>query len=348
MSASNEPAKLANIVVPMFAAEVASRFHLANGASANLVLGVAEQDDCAAYAMTGEQTIVFGSDYVRGPKFALYELGLLSNYDIGWYLAGANLSDIAAMGAVPVGLLSIIRYPKDLDDADFADIVRGIRDCCASVGAANVGGDVGTAERIILSASAFGVTEPDALLRRSGARLGQAVVVTGPTGLAGAVMKYCTRAGGEEVLTDAERDQLLIKWRRVAPRARHGRLFAASRGVSACIDTSDGLAGALQSLCSASGVGITVDAADIPVVSAVSRVAAALAVDPFEVVFGDSVDFELVATVDMDCLDELRQAARDQDLPLDTIGVVTEGTRPVLQRGDHLVPLPGAPWIHSS
>lgn len=170
MIASDEPGKLAKIIIPEFRDESGGwSTSLTNGATVRLDAGVLAQDDCAILQLHGEQDLVLGSDYVRGSEFRLYELGYLDNFDIGYYLAMANFSDVAAMGAQPIALLSVIRYPKDLPDKHFAAIVKGIRAGCLQVGARNVGGDIGTAERIILSGSAVGVIEPGAALKRSGA-----------------------------------------------------------------------------------------------------------------------------------------------------------------------------------
>lgn len=347
MGSSLEPAKLARIVVPMFADEPNVEHQLRNGAHSKLLAGVAAQDDCAAYELTGKQILVFGSDYVRGPKFSLYERSHLSNYDIGWYLAGANLSDIAAMGAQPIGLLSVIRYPKDLDDSEFTEILAGIRDCCASVGAANVGGDIGTAERIILSASAFGSTEPDGLLLRSGARPGQIVVVSGPTGIAGSAMQFFA---SDDRDPDSAPDIApgLNRWRRVAPRTSHGRLFSRLSGVTACVDTSDGLAGALGALCAASNVGVDIYAESVPLDPVVLKASDELAATPLELAFGDSVDFELVATVDADTLDQLVREAQMLALPLFAIGEVTATGQASLVAHGQRAALPGAPWVNAT
>lgn len=344
MTSSNEPTKLSTIVVPMFEADDVLAVRLRNDATVAPLLGVREQDDCAAFALTGGQTLVFGSDYVRGPKFTLYERGLLSEYDIGWFLAAANLSDIAAMGAVPVGLLSVIRYPRDMEDLTFAEVLKGVRDSCRAVGAANVGGDIGTAERLILSASAFGAVEPEGLLTRAGARPGQIVVLTGETGLAGAALRYSASAA--EGLTDAELDELLRQWRRVTPRVSHGRLISGLDGDRSCIDTSDGLAGALNTICAASGVRIAIDAAAVPISPVVAKAAALLGADVLELVFGDSVDFELVATVDAAAIESLRQQAALKGLSFYEIGVVTSGAGAEIVRDGVKAPLPGVPWSH--
>ena len=140
-SISDEPTRLERIVAPTFADESEGwEAELNNGSVAKLIAGVLAQDDCAVFGLRGSQDLVLGSDYIRGSQFRLYELGFLDNFDIGYYLASANFSDIAAMGAQPIALLSVIRYPKAMPDSEFQRILQGIQAACKEVGARNVGG----------------------------------------------------------------------------------------------------------------------------------------------------------------------------------------------------------------
>lgn len=339
----DEPTKLSEIVVPTLGPFERQHVTLQNGCQISLTLGALSQDDCAAYHIRGDMVLVAGSDYIRGPKFRLYEMGLLGNYDIGWYLAGANLSDIAAMGALPLGLLSVIRYPNDLPDEEFERILQGISDCCKRVGALNVGGDIGGAERIILSASAFGAVEPGGLLRRDGAKSGDILCVTGPTGLAGAAMQLAALSMHEMLPTYA---QLLQKWRRVEPRIAHGRIFSLSGSVTACVDTSDGLKGAVETLAESSRVRIEIDEALVPIEPGVEAAARLMGVDPLTLVFGDSVDFELVCAVKAGSFAGLRDLCQAASLDLLPIGRVVDGSGAALITGAGEARLPGEAWRH--
>ncbi|WP_228540673.1 thiamine-phosphate kinase [Nocardia sp. XZ_19_369] len=339
----DEPSKIAEIIVPTMGEEALSAV-LSNGATAELLLGAKAQDDCAAFLLDGAQVLVTGTDYVRGPKFSLYEKGFIRNYDIGWYLAGANISDVAAMGAIPLGLLSVVRYPKNLPDSDFTELIEGIRDGARAAGALNVGGDIGSAERIILSASAFGVVEPANLLTRTGAKPGQMLCVTGPTGLAGSAMKLAN--SGEDISRN-EYSALLSKWMRVSPRVAHGRIFARNPAVTGCIDTSDGLKGAIETLAHASEVSIVVEEKNLPIDDSVRVAATRLNCDVLDLVFGDSVDFELVATVDADAVKSLAEQCAEAGLDLHVIGRLDSGSGAVLLRDHGTTEIPGASWRHT-
>jgi len=343
----NEPGKLENIVVPTFSNEIAKQVVDLRGGLITTVLDAADQDDCAVLNVTGDVDLVWGSDYIRGPKFSLFEKGYLSLYDIGWYLAGANLSDIAAMGAVPVGLLSVIRYPKEMDDEDFRAVLEGIRDSCASCGTKNLGGDIGSAERLILSASALGAVERGRALRRSQAKPGQLLVVTGYTGLAGAAMRAGISERSEITKTKAF-ISALQKWKRVKPRFAHARILAQyAPHVGGCLDTSDGLLGAMGEIAKRSKVGILVDAGMVPVHPAVAEIANALDIDILSLIFGDSVDFELLFTVDQQIADELIVALRNAGLESFPIGHVEQdaGLR-LIQPDGSTSAVPGVAWQH--
>jgi thiamine-monophosphate kinase len=350
-SASDEPARLAEIIMPMFADQAdgwSSR--LDNGSSAQLLAGVPAQDDCAVFRLAGDQELVLGSDYVRGPKFGLYELGHLSEYDIGYYLAIANLSDIAAMGAQPIALLSVIRYPKHMADETFALVMKGIRDACASVGAPNVGGDIGTAERLILSASAVGVVEPGRSLRRSGARPGDLLYITGPTGIAAAAQLYfnkVVKAGTP--MTGEKEEELISAWKRPQALVRHGRCLSRSGVVTSCQDSSDGLKAGIRTIAERSKVGFLVEEAALPVADIVEEVAKLGGADPVALVLGDSVDFQLIFTVTAEAGARLEETLSAGDLPFHRIGVATEDGAVVLRRLDGTIEdMPGVEWRHST
>ncbi|WP_371152689.1 thiamine-phosphate kinase [Buchananella felis] len=333
------------IVVPLLERDKSQTVALEGVGVASLLLGVPAQDDCAAYSIKGDVVLVAGSDYIRGVGFDLYRMGYLNEYDLGWYLAGANFSDVVSMGAKPLGLLSVIRYPKDLPDEVFASILEGVADSCRSIGAINVGGDIGSAESVVLSASAFGLVEPQSLLRRGGAQVGDYLIVTGQTGEAGAAMKLA-RAEKLATVDEAERSKLLGRWRRVRPRVDAGRLLATSGFATACVDTSDGLKAAITAIASSSNVMIVVEADWVPVSKGLNRAAALLECPVESLVFGDSVDFELVATVRPEGLETVLRKCNDKGLSFHVIGRVESGmgTRFRTREGD--TEIPGREWRH--
>src|SRR5437762_3018688 len=74
----------------------------------SLAVRAEDQDDCAVYDFSDNLSLVVGMDFVRGTGFKLFQEGLLDYFDLGYYLVVANLSDIAAMGAKPIGLTTVV------------------------------------------------------------------------------------------------------------------------------------------------------------------------------------------------------------------------------------------------
>ena len=342
---SDEPTRLANTVVPLFGHQIDTFDQVAwpDQSRVDLLAGVDAQDDCAVFRFHGDHELVVGSDYVRGPKFRLYEMGYLDEYDLGYYLVAANLSDIAAMGAKPIGLLSVVRYPPDMTDDVFRRVLEGIRDACAFAGCLNVGGDIGGAERLILSASALGVCPAGGSLLRTGAKPGDVICLTAPTGFAGAAMAYLRAATPDRRIDEEHLETMLAYWRRPEARVTSGLALSGSGVVTSCQDTSDGLKAALEGIAQAGSVGVEVYEGKLPVPAAVSAVAEHLNLDSLAIVLGDSVDFELVFTVPVDQLGVLA----DQ-LDFYEVGAVTKDRNVVLVREDGTrADLPGKAWRHA-
>jgi thiamine-monophosphate kinase len=347
-SASDEPTRLANIISTVFAGQAGWAQGLSGDERVELLVGADAQDDCAVFGLRGSMDLVVGSDYVRGAKFSLYELGYLDYFDIGYYLTMANFSDIAAMGAIPIGLLSVIRYPKSMSDDHFRSVVEGIDAACKSLGALNVGGDIGTAERLILSASAVGVIESGGSLLRSGARPGDRLCVTGATGVAAAAQRYFGKldVSGKKISPENE-ETLISSWKRPQAKISQGRLLSTSGLATSCQDSSDGLKAAIETLAAHSGVGFTVTESALPVVGAVAEVARLADTDLTSLILGDSVDFQLACTVPEDNLGSLQALFEEHGARLHEIGVATAEPTVVLRSRDGTMgDLPGDAWRH--
>ena len=336
-------------MVPTFANQATGWItSLDNTATAQLIAGVLAQDDCAVFRLQGAQDIVLGSDYIRGPKFRLYELGYLNNFDVGYYLATANFSDIAAMGAQPIALLSVVRYPKSMPLNEFKAVIEGIRSGCDAVGARNVGGDIGTAERLILSAAAIGTVEPGHALYRTGALEGDVLCVTGYTGVAGAAQQYLYSLDKESHRLAGELEDTLVQsWKRPRALIKQGRIMSRSGAVTSCQDSSDGLKAAIESLATASKVGFSLYETDLPIAPVVKAVAESLRIQELDLVFGDSVDFQLVFTVAPQNIAALQKEFERSELKFSPIGVATKNPEIILRRRNGTIDaLPGEAWRH--
>jgi len=173
--------------------------------------------------------------------------------DIGGKAAARNLADVAAMGATPVALLVGLATPADVPVAWAQDLVSGIVAECARTGATLVGGDVSSADTIMLAATALGDLAGREPVTRAGARPGDLLAVTGVLGHSAAGLALL--AAGL-----AEPAALVTAYRWPRPPYQAGP-EAAALGATSMIDVSDGLVADTGHVAEASGVLIDIDTA---------------------------------------------------------------------------------------
>jgi thiamine-monophosphate kinase len=195
-----------------------------------------------------------------------------SGYDVGRKAAAQNLADVVAMGARPTGLLVGLAAPGDLPVSWALRLADGLRDVCDEVGAYIAGGDVSSADRVLLAITALGDLGGATAVRRSGARPGDQVVVAGRLGWAQAGLELLgSGADGPPELLDAHR--------RPRPPYAAGLALAAA-GATAMCDVSDGLLADVGHIASASGVRVELLAAAFDLAEPLRQAAAALGADP--------------------------------------------------------------------
>lgn len=343
---SDEPTRVRQLVSEFLSGQSGALVGT-DGLDVQLSAGADARDDCAVYDIGSPMSLVVGSDYIRGPKFILHEMGLLSDFDIGYYLAAANISDVAAMGATPIGLLSVVRYPHELDDAGFRQVMAGIHQGCTDFGTLNVGGDIGNAERLILAGTALGVCPPGKVLRRHGARLGDLLCLTGPCGLLGAAVAYFPKRDSFAGRLPEETEQrLLDSWKRPRARVAEGQLLSRKPYATSCQDTSDGLKATVEQIMQASEVGFRVVEQDVPIDPAVRAVAELMNVEPLALAMSASSDFQLAFTVAPDDLAACRESFTASGLDFHVIGEATEKGEAEAVHNGISRPLPGVAWKH--
>ena len=207
-------------------------------------------DDCAVLDLGGETLILTHDAMAEGIHF----LPGQDPADVAWKLVATNLSDLAAKGAEPLGVL--LGYQFGIGDARF---VSGLREVLEHYAVPLLGGDTISATGAqVLGLTALGRATHRPVPSRSGARAGDAVWITGPVGAA---------MLGFEALKAGHGDSLA--YRRPAALLAQGRALAPQ--VSAMMDVSDGLLIDAQRLAIASGVTIALDRASVPVATGEAR-----------------------------------------------------------------------------
>lgn len=195
----------------------------------------------------------------------------LAPHEIGWRATTAALSDLAAMGAAPLGVLLALTVPARWRDR-LEGVAEGVGAAAAAVGAPIVGGDVTDGDRLALAVTVLG--HAPAPLTRDGARPGDTLYVTGALGGPGAALA-AWESGAEPA--PAARARFAHPEARVAA----GRWLAA-HGARAAIDISDGLAGDAAHLAAASGVACVLDLGALPCAPDVAPEAALASGEEYE------------------------------------------------------------------
>ncbi|SDC28678.1 thiamine-phosphate kinase [Belnapia rosea] len=258
---------------------------------------------------------------------------------IGRKLLRVNLSDLAAMGATPLGYLMTTALPRDLPPGWLAGFVAGLAEDQRQFGLSVLGGDtVSTPGPISLSLTILGTVAPGAALRRAGARPGDEIWVSGTIG---------DGALGLRVLqghlpADAE-GHLARRYRLPEPRLALGAALAGH--ARAAMDVSDGLVQDCGHLCRAAGCGAVIQADAVPLSPAArALVMADPALLPLALAGGD--DYELLFAAPPGA--GIAALAAPTGIPVTRIGQFTEGPAEVLVQGPEGAPmaLPVGGWSH--
>jgi len=251
------------------------------------ILVGAGSDDCAVLDLKGEDCLVVTTDMLHRTTDFPAEM---TPWQMGWMSAAVNLSDIAAMGAEPSGLLIAIGMPADTEIAFVEDLARGIQACAEFCGTNVIGGDLDTHAELTITGTALGKVKKSQILLRKGAKPGDLVCVTGYTGSAGAALKalQSKKPVSEEVL------KALFE---PIPRIKEARQLAESGAVTSMMDTSDGLAMSLHDLSRQSKVGFKIKETALPVLPEVREFASGPE-ELLEFALYTGGDFELIFTAD--------------------------------------------------
>jgi thiamine-monophosphate kinase len=313
-----------------------------SGEEPGVVVGMG---DDAAVVRPGSGEVVLSTDLLV--EKVHFERDAIAPRDLGAKAIVVNLSDLAAMAASPRYALVALGLPADVEAAWVVELVGGMRDACAEHVVALVGGDTSRADLVVISVAVTGEVAPGRALTRSGARPGDALVVTGWLGAAAGGLAVARSADPAKWLSEDWGRELARALDRPAARVGEAQVLAAA-GATAMIDLSDGLAKDLSRLCRASGVGARVRAADVPVAPALLEGAEALGVDPLRLALAGGEDYELLATIPPGAVEPVRSELRETfGVPLAALGEVVEGQGVTLVADDGTeTPLAPDGWDH--
>jgi thiamine-monophosphate kinase len=228
----------------------------------------------------------------------------------------ANLSDLAAKGAVPRAYMLDIILPKTITEEWIAAFARGLAEDQNEYGVHLIGGDTdSTPGPVTIAIMAFGDVATGRMLRRGGARAGDTVFVTGTIGDAALGLAFLR---DQLANLDTKAAHFLVdRYRLPRPRVRLGpRLIGIA---NAALDVSDGLLADLGHLCEASELSAVIEAPRVPLSTAARAVLATNSGHITTILTGGD-DYEILFTAPLEAVNELAELSRTFDVPITTIG----------------------------
>jgi len=287
----------------------------------SLVLGF--KDDVSAISIDGDRLAVLKTDMLVGetdvpPGMSLKQAARKA--------VVMNVSDFAAKGVPPLVMLVSLGLPRAFKEDDVKETGAGLNEGAREYGVYVIGGDTNEASDLIISCFLLGFSEKERLVSRCGARPGDIVAVTGEFGKTAAGLKILL-----EGLSAPKKIEKKLKEAVLLPKARlkEGLILSRTGGLTASIDSSDGLAWSLYELSDASNVGFIINR--VPVAKEAVEFARIHNLDPWELSLYGGEEYELIVTVKPELWEKTKREIERSGGALMKIGVATEERRIRLQ-----------------
>jgi thiamine-monophosphate kinase len=285
-----------------------------------------------------------------------FDLTTVSPESVGYRAAVANLSDIAAMGAIPRYLLISLAAPITLPSSQIVHLYDGLMAACQPHHVSLIGGDTSASKAgLFLSITLVGTTEARQALFRRGARVGDLLYVTGTLGDSLAGLQLLMRSREPRSVPRhwarqrrSDRDVLVNRHLRPTARLAEGRWLNEARLATAAIDLSDGLSGDLRHLCEQSHVGAEILLDKIPISPACRSYAESRRLEPYQLALTGGEDYELLFTVPPSKQSTLERQAHARGFRITCIGTIRPRQLGIRMRnGDGpLRPIPMTSYEH--
>ena len=248
-------------------------------------------DDCAILPQRdGMQTLVSTDMLVEGTHFLLRDIAAR---DLGWKSAAVNISDIAAMGGYPKASFLSLALPPSVSESWAEEFIAGYRDISLHYGCPLMGGDTTRSpERLCINVAVLGEAPRGSARKRSDARSGDLVCVSGPLGDSAAgldvILSGCSRGELEQ--------QLVNRHYHPIPRVETGLMLASWSEVHAMMDISDGIGSDLRHILDASKLSARIDCARLPLSDHMLAYCSRRGLDPLKFALSGGEDYELLFT----------------------------------------------------
>lgn len=252
-------------------------------------------DDAAVVYPTGVDLMLLSSDMlVEGVHF-IY--GKISPFQLGYKAIAVSLSDIAAMGGIPRHVLVSMAIPPKVTVAEVVDIYSGMKTILSRYSVNLVGGDTVFSPLLTIDVAVIGESSPNSLVLRSGAKLGDIIMVTGELGKSAAGLEILRNSHLSEKISLADKEDLLSAHLTPEPRLAQSSLLVKLGFITSMMDLSDGLAGDIRHICKSSGVGANININNLPVSRGTQELAGLVSKNVIDWALSGGEDYELLFTV---------------------------------------------------
>ncbi|MEN8214560.1 MAG: thiamine-phosphate kinase [Pseudomonadota bacterium] len=268
-------------------------------------------DDCAVLDVPAGKSLAVSMDTLVEGRHFTEDADPAS---LGYKALAVNLSDLAAMGAIPAWATLSLTLPE-ADTRWLEAFMQGFLQLADRFGVQLVGGDT-TRGPLSITVQIQGFVDPGKMMRRNGARAGDLLYVTGMLGDAGLALRLQQRGK----LDPKKHRELQQRLDRPTPRVDAGLQLAAI--ATAAIDLSDGLIGDLGHIMQQSQVGATIELERLPVSQAVAE--AIRADDDWSLPLSSGDDYELCFTLPEEKQRQLQQLSAKLDCQVTRIGVIEQ------------------------
>lgn len=251
-----------------------------------------------------------------------FKLQTTTPFDLGYKSLAVNLSDLAAMAAVPRFAQIGLGLPGDMDVNFFDEFYEGFLACSNEFDTVITGGDISSADKFIISVTVMGETDLMSIARRSDAHMGDVICVTGFLGSSAAGLELLEKPGQYPALSKKANTYLVEAHAKPTPRVKEA-LEISKIGVNAMEDISDGLAADLRHICDSSNVGALIYEKDIPTALALFQFCKISDKSCLDYSLNGGEDYELLFTTAESSVKNIKKEIMDKfGVPVSAIGEV--------------------------
>ncbi|MBT1072582.1 thiamine-phosphate kinase [Pelotalea chapellei] len=292
-----------------------SRISAATRPGAGVVTGIG--DDAAVTALTPGMQLLTSTDMLL--ENVHFRCSWHDPYRLGRKSLAVSISDIAAMGGIPRWCLLSLGIPKDAALGFMDDFTRGFLDMAAEHNVSLIGGDTcRSGNGLVISVTIMGEQVPKRIIRRTGARPGDEIWVTGTLGDAALGLRLLE----EGKLKDGF-GQFITRLLDPTPRTEVGQFLAESGLVTSMIDISDGLLADFGHIAEQSGVGGQLNLAALPISSAFRAISEGFSQFPYHLALSGGEDYELAFTASPNNNEKITSLMKNSGIDATPVGIVS-------------------------